>query len=348
MKRALLLIAAAALTTATPIVLLNLASEAPSAAELTRQARQFLASLDENQREAASFEFKDKQRTTWHFVPNIYPGVTLAKLDLDQRRAVHHLLLTTLSAAGYHKTTTIMQLEDVLRRLAEAKGRKAPHRDPGRYSLAFFGQPSEKHPWGFRLQGHHISLNVSVIDGKIVASTPAFLGSNPAEIRHGHHAGMRALPAEEDLGFALLHSLTADQKKVAVLSDKAPRDVLFGPGRKKSVLGEPKGLAVDAMHEAQRAIFTELLETYLGNSTPKIAAFHRAKIRAAGLGKIRFAWMGAEQRGQGHYYRLHGPSFAIEYDNTQNGANHVHTVFHDLTNDFAADLLQQHYREHHK
>lgn len=347
MKRTFLLAVTATLTAASPIALCFLPTEPPSAAALTRHAQKFLAALDAVQRKQAHFGFRDKERTNWHFVPNVYPGITLARLSIEQRRSVHRLLLTTLSAAGYHKATTIMQLEDVLRRLAEAQGRKAPSRDPGRYSLAFFGRPSDTSPWGFRLQGHHLSLNVSVVGGKIVASTPAFLGSNPAEIRHGHHAGLRALPAEEDLGFALLHSLDAAQKKLAVLADKAPRDVLFGPGRKKTILGQPKGLAVAAMTAPQREIFDALLEAYLGNATTKIAAFHRANIRAADIGKVHFAWMGARQRGQGHYYRLHGPSFAIEYDNTQNGANHVHTVFHDLTNDFAEDLLQRHYRDQH-
>jgi hypothetical protein len=349
MKRFFLVTALAVLTAATPFVLFNNTGDAPSASALSAQATAFLQSLDADQRQQASFDFGNKERSNWQFVPNIYPGITLSKLSLRQRRAVHRLMLTTLSAAGYHKVTTIMQLEDVLRRVAESKGQKAPHRDPGRYALAFFGQPSDTKPWGIRLQGHHLSLNVSVIGGKIVASTPAFLGSNPAEIRHGHHAGLRALPAEEDIAFSLLDSLSAEQKKVAILSAKAPRDVLHGPGTKSDVLGKRRGLTARAMTVAQRAICRDLIDTYLNNAAPKIAAHQRSKMATGSIPDIHFAWMGSQQRGKGHYYRLHGPNFAIEYDNTQNAANHVHTVFHDLTNDFAQeDLLQRHYREQHQ
>ena len=317
---------------------------------MAARATEFLSSLSEEQRKKACFPYADKERVNWHFVPRIYPGVPLQDLSADQKRLVHRLLQAALSGAGYHKTTTIMQLEDVLRQLAEARGRKAPHRDPGRYSLAFFGvpgKPGAKDAWALRLQGHHISWNFSSVDNRIVATTPAFLGANPAEVMTGPHAGLRALPDEEDLARELLATLTAEQEKVVILADRAPKDVLCGPGRKKEILGEPKGLTHAAMEKNQQTLLEHLIQTYVHNLKRDLARAQWSKIQAAGLGKVHFAWMGSKRRGVGHYYRIHGPTFAIEYDNTQNGANHVHTVWHDLTNDFGRDPLAEHYHDHH-
>ena len=318
-------------------------------AKMAAAAVAFLDSLDEAQSKKARFAFDDAERTNWHFVPNIYPGVPFSDLSSGQKRAVHRLLHTVLSGSGYHKTTTIMKLEDTLREFAEAAGRKAPHRDPGRYSVSFYGDPSKKSPWGFRLQGHHISWNFSLIDGRIAASTPAFLGANPAEVQKGAHAGLRALPEEEDMARDLLAMFTDEQRDATILNHKAPRDVLWGPGKMKKVIGkERRGLSLKAMTGEQRELAWDLVRVYVRNLKPAVAKEEIRKIREAGLNEIHFAWMGSTKRGEGHYYRLHGPTFAIEYDNTQNGANHVHTVWHDLTNDFATDLLRQHYEKHHK
>lgn len=322
------------------------AASSDRVARVAAVAAAFVDSLDDRLRSKACFELDDAERANWHFVPNIYPGVLLSDMSAEQRRGVHRLLRTVLSASGYHKTTTIVKLEDTLRELAESTGRKALHRDPGRYSLAFFGKPSRKSPWGFRFQGHHVSWNFTSVDNR-VTSTPAFLGANPAEIRHGPHAGLRALPDEEDLARELLGSLDEAQLEAAVVSEKAPRDVLWGPGKSRAILGQARGIAARALKEPQRKILWQLVEAYAHNLKRDLAAAEMAKIDKAGRDNLYFAWRGSSRRGRGHYYCVRGPTFAIEYDNTQNGANHVHTVWHDLTSDFGSDLLREHYRKHH-
>ncbi len=302
------------LTAASPLVISKFAR--PSASDSAAAAQKFLDSLDEEQRAAANLEFGDPKRQTWHFVPGMYPGVLFQDLNLEQKQLMHGLLHTVLSSAGYHKTTTIMQLEDVLREISEARGRAAPTRDAGRYSLAVFGAPGGDDPWGFRLQGHHISWNFSSANNEIISTTPAFLGSNPAEIREGPYAGLRALPEEEDIARALLGSLSPEQEMRAILQLDVPTDILWNPDREKDILGTPKGLPYSAMSESQRVLLERLVETYVHNLQRDIADAQLAGIRAAGLDGIHFAWIGAKEKGRGHYYRIHGPTFAIEYDNT--------------------------------
>lgn len=318
-----------------------------SASQLAQRALSLLASLNDAQRASASLAFDGEERTNWQFVPGVYPGVTLAALDVDQKRAVHDLLHAGLSASGYHKTTMIMGLEDLLREIAEAAGRtqEAATRDPGRYSLAVFGTPDPHAAWGFRFQGHHVSWNFTSVEGH-VSATPAFLGANPAEVRTGNHAGLRALPEEEDLARELLASMTPMQRLSALRETDAPADVIWGPGSLENTLGDPVGLAASDMNPQQRTRLDRLLETYLGNLDHGIAAEHRERIDRAGRDGIHFLWIGSTERGGGHYYRIHGPTFAIEYDNTQNGANHVHTLWHDLTGDFGGDLLRHHHDVH--
>lgn len=317
-------------------------------AQIAQAASAFVASLDAEQRASACLEFEDRERTAWHFVPGVYPGATLAQLDAIQRRALHRLLRAALSVSGYHKTTTIFGLEEVLRASAEAAGRsrEAAIRDAGRYSVAVFGDPSSAAPWGFRLQGHHISWNFTSVDGH-VSATPAFLGANPAEVHAGLFAGLRALPDEEDVARELLASLTPAQARVAVRAEQAPRDVLWGPDRLENVIGAPAGLAYADMDAAQRATLMRLVNVYVYNLTPRVAADAITRIEAAGRDGIHFLWIGARARDAGHYYRIHGPTFVIEYDNTQNGANHVHVVWHDRTDDFGLDTLRRHHERAH-
>ncbi|MEO0479208.1 MAG: DUF3500 domain-containing protein [Planctomycetota bacterium] len=315
---------------------------------MTDSTRSFLRSLDDELRAKATFAFDDAERVTWNFVPGVYPGVPLSELDLEQKRSVHDLMQTALSAAGYHKTTTIMGLENVLRQLAEEAGRtrEISVRDPGRYALAIFGEPDPLGTWGFRLQGHHVSWNFTCVHGH-VAATPAFLGANPAEVRTGHLAGLRTMPEEEDLGRAILRSMSEIQRPTALHSTDAPEDVIWGPASLENNLGDPEGLPHSDMIPDQRHLLWQLVEVYLRNLDAPIAESHRARIEAAGRDSIHFLWIGSPERGEGHYYRIHGPTFAIEYDNTQNGANHVHVVWHDLTRDFGADLLRHHHEHDH-
>ncbi len=311
-------------------------------------AAAFLASLDDGLRAKAQFAFAAKERTEWNFVPGSYPGVVLGELSLPQRRAAHALLRSALSARGYLKVTSIFALDLVLRQMAEERGGKAPHRDPERYAFAVFGTPSAESPWGWRVQGHHVSIHFTAATREVVAVTPAFLGANPAEVREGPSAGLRVLAAEEDLARALLTSLAPELRARAVIEEEAPADVILGPGRRADLLGAPKGLPGSAMDASQCATLALLLDEYARNLRPELAEQALSRMGAADLGSVHFAWAGSLEPGKPHYYRLHGPTFVIEYDNTQDGANHVHTVWRDLTRDFGADALRDHLEHDHK
>lgn len=317
------------------------------AAAMAGAARRFLESLDEGQRKKAALAFDDGERLRWRFVPGQYPGVQLGELTSAQKDLAHALLRCSLSSAGYLKTTSIVRLELVLRELAQQKGQQAAHRDPERYSIAVFGTPSAEAPWGWRFQGHHVSLNFCGLKGDLVATTPAFLGANPHVVREGPFAGLRVLGAEEDLARALLAQLDEGQKKSALLDVKAPADVILGPDRAATFLGEPKGLLAAAMSEGQKELLWQLVREYVENLKPEFARQQLERIRNAGVEKIAFAWAGSMDPGKPHYYRLHGPTFVVEYDNTQDDSNHVHTVFRDLERDFGGDPLREHLEKGH-
>jgi hypothetical protein len=314
---------------------------------LAEAAERFLAALPPELQKKASAPLASEDRTVWNFVPQQYPGIALAELDRAQKAAVHALLRAVLSTQGHLKTTAIIQLETVLRAIEGAGGRDASHRDSGRYWLQVFGTPRKDAAWAFRLQGHHVSLHFAVADGKLVGASPAFLGANPHEVRDGPMAGTRVLAAEEDLARELLAALTPEQRAKAILAVEAPRDVILGPGRAADGLGAPQGLPWSAMQPDQRLMLWRLIEEYVNNRKRDFAEQELARIRDKGLDGVHFAWAGSTERGHGHYYRVHGPTFVIEYDNTQNDANHVHTVFRDLERDFGGDLLRAHYEHGH-
>lgn len=321
------------------------AGQEPPAKDSTRATQDFLETLRPSLRPECLLPFESEERTTWSYVPGRRRGVTLKQMNEAERRAAHAMLRAALSARGYEKTTGVIELEEILR---ETETFGAVTRDPELYYLAIFGAPSQERPWGWRFEGHHISLNFSSATGKIVAATPAFFGANPARVPSGPRAGWRVLSAEEDLARQLLANLDERQRRIAVIDASAPSNIILGPGRK--AVPDPAGLAYADMSETQRAILMRLIEEYVGNVRAELARGQLEKIETAGLAAIRFAWAGATRVGQGHYYRIQGPSFVIEYDDTQDGANHVHSVWRDLQDDFGGDLLRRHYAEspHHR
>ncbi len=316
-------------------------------AALIEQVSAFVDSLSDELKAKGAFAFDDAERTNWHFVPNRYPGVELGMLDLDQRRAVHGILRTALSGRGYFETVDIFALETVLRDAAKAAGQAFEHRDAERYSVAVFGEPSEDGSWGFRLQGHHVSLNLTFAGGRLVGATPRFLGANPHELRQGPRAGERVLGHYEDRARALLASLNANQRAQAILEGKVPADILAAPGADLSVLGEPKGLPAAAMDPAQRELLASLLELHPTALCDDWSAAWKASHGVHALRDVYFSWIGSAEKGQAHYWRIHAPEYVIEYDNIQNGANHPHTVWHDLKNGFGADVLKRHHQAEH-
>jgi tetratricopeptide (TPR) repeat protein len=307
--------------------------------DIAKSARAFLASLDAGGVARAKLPFDSDQRFDWWYIPRERHGLPLKAMSEPQQKAALALLHAGLSEKGYTKTQAIIALEPVLAEIEQNPVR----RDPALYYVAIFGEPSEQGAWGWRFEGHHISLHWTFVAGRSLASTPQFLGSNPAEVRSGPKTGARALAAEEDLGRALLKSLSAEQLKEAVISETAPNDIATTNTR-QAAIAESRGLPWTRMTEAQRGMLIGLLEEYAGVQRREIAAQRMRRVREAGLDKLVFAWMGGAGRGQGHYYRLQGPSFVVEYDNTQNGNNHIHSVWRDFQGDFGRDILAEHYR----
>jgi Protein of unknown function (DUF3500) len=320
-------------------------ASSPAPPGMAEAARAFVETLRPPLRAAAIMPFDSEERRNWHYVPRRREGVSLKELNGAERAAALALLRTGLSARGYDKATGIVELEGILRKLELFGGLR---RDPGLYYLALFGKPSDDAPWGWRFEGHHLSLNFSSVTGRIVASTPAFFGANPARVPEGPRKGWRVLGREEDLARRLLASLGSRQRSQAVISSDAPSEILFGPDRDSPPA--PAGLAAAEMTPAQREVLWRLLEEYVGNLRPEGAERTRERIRSVGAQNVRFAWAGGKRPGQAHYYRIQGPTFVVEYDNTQDGANHVHTVWRDLEEDFGGDLLARHYAEspHHR
>ena len=309
---------------------------------MAKAADAFLASLDDTQKEKATFAFDDKERVGWHFIPKTRNGLPLKEMRTDQRQLAYALLQSGHSHAGFNKSVQIMTLEQILHEMENG----APHRDPELYHVSIFGTPSTTKTWGWRVEGHHLSVNFTIVDGKTVAPTPTFFGSNPAEVREGPRKGLRVLGAEEDLARKLAKSLTDEQRSTAIVSETAPDDIINGPGRDAEPL-KPMGLAASQMNKRQMNLLRRLVREYVYRLRPALAKKELDSIKEAGFEKIHFAWAGGLNKGEGHYYRVQGPTFMLEYDSTQNGANHVHLVWREFDGDFGEDLLKKHYEESH-
>jgi hypothetical protein len=324
---------------------LLLHSLAPSAeaeyefADMLQAVAAFLASLEPEQRAKALFTFDDAERLNWHFVPRARRGLPFSEMSAEQRELARAILRTGLSRRGYLTATRIIELELVLREMGE----NPRVRDPELYYFSIFGTPSRAAPWGFRAEGHHLSLNFTLVRDTLIATAPAFFGANPAEVRRGSRQGLRALADEEDIGRELVLSLDERQLADALISGRTPRDIVTGNAVRVEPLS-PVGIRVTALQPEQAAIMVRLLEVYLGRMAEPLAARRRHALERTDFNEIAFAWAGSTRPGEPHYYRIQGPSFLIEYDNTQNNANHIHTVWRDFDGDFGRDLLREHYR----
>ncbi len=305
---------------------------------MAEAATTFLASLDDEQRADAQFEFSDEERLNWQFIPMERAGLPLKRMKPHQQHLAINLLHSAMSHRGFSKALNIMALEQILHEMENNNA----IRDPNLYHFFIFGTPSTSQTWGWRVEGHHLSVSVTLVDGQQIAPTPAFFGANPANVKQGPHKGLRVLHAEEDFARELLKNLSTEQRESAVIATEAPADIINGPGRDAAAL-DPPGLSAGQMTKEQRQLLMTLIREYVFNFRSELAREDMRKIREAGVRNIHFAWAGGDEVGQGHYYRVQGPSFIMEYDNTQNDANHVHLVWRDFDNDFGADLLKAHY-----
>jgi len=336
-------------------------------AELVETANRFLAALNKEQLAKAKFAFEADDRFKFKFTPGDRTGLPLKEMEQHQRDLVYAMMAATLSQRGFIKASTIMSMEAILREVEGAArgqargGAAAPGgqgrgqgrgggqpivRDPELYYVSVFGEPSLTGAWGWKVEGHHVAVNVTMSKGTVVASTPAMFGANPAEVREGPRKGLRVLAREEDLARELLMALDANQRKTAIFEAKALPDIVTGESR-EAKMGAPVGLAVSKMNSKQVQMLTTLLEEYAYRMSPDVAEATMKEIRKTGIDKLFFAWAGSEKRGEAHYYRIQGPAFVVEFDNTQNNANHIHSVWRDLTNDFGVDVLRQHYKTAH-
>ncbi len=311
--------------------------------DMTTAAEKFVQSLSEAQRAQAVLAYDAPARTDWHYIPKPNrKGLQVKEMTEPQRLAAFDLLHSALSEAGYGKARKIMSLESVLRELEKSRT-GAPLRDPERYYFTLFGQPSATGRWGLSVEGHHLSLNFVVDSGKVVSSTPTFYGANPGELQADYgpefKKGLRVLANEEQLAFQLLKSLSAEQRSLAVVADKAPNDVR-GAGQASPPISEAVGLAAADMKPEQRELLKALITEYAHNLPPEVAAERLDAIDKAGFEKIRFSWSGGDKPGVGHDYRVQGTTFLIEFNNTQpdsagNLANHIHCTWHNLSGNFA-------------
>ena len=337
-----LLLTASVLAAMGALLSANFQTEPASGLKMTTAAKAFLGTLTAEQKKQASFAFDDKERLNWHFIPRPRNGLPIKQLEGNALKAAHALLQSGLSTVGYDQTLNVMSLEEVLYLLeGGVREERRAKRDPQKYYLSFFGTPAETGTWGWRLEGHHVSLNYTVKDGKVASSTPEFFGANPGTIEAGLGRQIRVLGAEEDIARSILKLCNEEQKKLAWIDMAAPDDLRTGgatgtnPVASQPEASAPVGLSAAKMSNDQKKLLSELLSEYLRNMPGDVEKERRAAIEASGLDKIHFAWWGDADQHKRHYYRVQGPTFLIEYNNTQNNANHVHSMWRNLGGDFA-------------
>ena len=297
--------------------------------------QQFLSSLSSQLRTRASSAFNGEERFNWGYTPRSRRGVARGDLSPAQREKLESVLRTGLSEAGYRKVSDIIELEPIL---GEIEGSR--FRDPDRYFFTVFGNPTQE-PWGWRFEGHHLSIN-STHTAAGTSLTPMFLGANPARVPAGPRAGWRVLASEEMLGRQMLAALDEPQRARAIIAARAPSDIVTGTDRTFR-LESFEGVPASAMNSSQQQLLMRLVSNYVSNAPKNVADSEIEAIRKSGVERLHFAWAGGQRPGQPHYYRVHGPTILIEYDNTQDGANHIHTVWRKPGGDFGDDLLARHY-----
>ena len=305
------------------------------------KANNFITSLNEEQKKKVLFAFNEMNRYEWHYVPaSMMPrrGIAIKDMDPNQKEKVYYLLQAFLSNEGYDKTKRIMSLENVLRELEPNN----EHRIPENYFVAIYGTPANDSVWGWKFSGHHIALNFTVVKDKI-AFAPFFFGANPAIVKEGSKKGFRAIKEEEDLGFELVNLLTTEQKQKAIFQLEAFTDIVTTMSVEVAPL-KPVGIFAVDMTAEQKTVLNKLIDAYLSSMPPAIAKIRMKKIATEDMNSLRFGWAGGTVTGAPHYYRVQGKTFLIEFDNTQNNANHIHSVWRDFNGDYGEDLLREHYQ----
>lgn len=339
---------------------INCTASAQSAKTIVESANRFLGTLSEGERQKTQYAFTDSLRLRWTNLPVGLvprPGIAYGSLSDTSRLAFHRVLSAMLSSQGYLKTTSLMQLDDILnslyqqaydsgkidqRMLTMMQNMKWSH---GNYFISIWGKPQLTEAWGLNFGGHHLALSLTA-NGQQLSMSPYFIGTDPSEVKSGKYAGLRVLSKEEDYGFLLINALTDAQRKIAILKQDVPKDIITSPQGGQRITSY-YGLAASRFTPDQKTILTVLIQEYTHNFEHQKAHQLFDKIMKSGLDKVHFAWVGSLENNKPHYYIINGPDFLIEYDNVgfQNDGNHIHAILREKGNDFGGDLLKRHYLE---
>ena len=311
------------------------------------KAHTFVKSLNEAQQRKAVFPFNEMNRYEWHFLPAAMvgrTGIAVKDLDSTQKENLHFLLQAYLSKEGYVRTKNIMDFEYLLKEMQPNN----PNRIPENYSISVYGTPNQDSIWGWKFSGHHLALNFTIVKDKI-GFAPFFFGVYPAEVKEGPQKGKRLLKDQEDFGFELVNSMTHDQCQKAIFELNAFTEIVTTNSQKVGPL-EPVGIFAHDMTPSQKIVLNKVIASYLLAMPAPLANARIKKIDSEDMNAVRFGWAGETVPGKPHYYRIQGKTFLIEFDNTQDNANHIHTVWRDFNGDFGHDLIKEHYHNsrHHQ
>ena len=312
---------------------------------MARAASALLASLDDRGREAMTFDFDDAERRNWQAAPMGDAGVKLGDMTDTQREKVRDLLKSALSEEGLKTVDGVIVLEGILVAMEAERGRPSRFHGDERYFISIYGNPESSDPWGWRMEGHHLSITFTCVNDTWTAHGPIFVGSQPARVRGGEHDGFRLLGGKDDNVRAFLAGLNDEQRAAAVLGGRLPGNIILLPGRDDG-FAEPAGVIGTDLSEAQRAELFTILKDWAKWLRVDLAEAEIKRMEQ-GLGQMRFAWMGDTGEDDPHYWRIVGPHFAIEYVAPERDPDHVHAIWRDLENDFGGDLLRKHLEEHH-
>ncbi len=312
-----------------------------AATRMAEACNAFLLSLSKEQRAKATYQYEDGERVFWYYPPLNRHGLALRDMDAAQRELAHVVMASGLTAKSYELAKLIIDHELVLGPLEKENGQVTFVRDPDLYYFTVFGEPGGTSPWGWRAEGHHVSLHFSIWGDKVLSVTPFFFGANPAEARKGAKTGLRILGRREDLAFELMDNLDRGQRSEAIIYDKAPLDILTYNSSKVSLPRE-EGLPASRMSGTQKEMLMSLVSEYVGQVRADLSKERLDAIKEQGIDGFHFAWAGPTEKSQEHYYRIHGGNFVVEFDNRQDSANHIHSVWRDVENDFAQDVLRDH------
>ena len=312
-----------------------------AAEEMSQAAIAFLDSLDPHQAQTATYRYEDGERVFWYYPPMNRHGLPLRDMTGPQRDNAYALMASGLTDTSYRQARQIIELENVLGPLEKEAGRVTFVRDPELYYFTVFGDPAGDDPWGWRAEGHHVSLHFSIWGDRVLSVTPFFFGANPAEVRKGPQKGLRVLADREEMAFELMRSLDAGQRSKALIYDEAPYDILTYNSSKVSLPRE-EGLPASRMSGQQRELLAALVAEYVNQVRSDLSEERLRALADNGYDGLHLAWAGPTDASDAHYYRIHGGDFLVEFDNRQDGANHIHSVWRDVENDFASDVLREH------